>query len=92
MAETLIERFRSSFDHARYEDEYRKKLLKIVKQKQAGKDVHVEPLEEREAPTDILEALRASVEAAKGTKSAGSRNGRAKKTTRKRRPKAKSKA
>ena len=51
-------------------------LLKIVKQKQKGEDVHVEPLEEREAPTDILEALRASVEAAKGAKRAGSRNGR----------------
>ena len=90
MAETLIERFTSSFDHERYEDEYRAKLLKIVKQKQAGKEVHVEPLEKREAPTDMLEALRASVEAAKGARSAGSRNGRSRKTTRKRRQKAKS--
>jgi DNA end-binding protein Ku len=31
MAETLIERFTSSFRHDQYEDEYRKRLLKIVK-------------------------------------------------------------
>ena len=77
MAETLIERFTSSFDHERYEDEYRKKLLKIVRQKQKGKEVHVEELEEREAPTDILEALKASVEAAKGTRNGKSRTKKA---------------
>ena len=53
-------------DHDQYEDEYRKRLLKIVKRKQKGEEVHVEaPWKEREEPTDILEALRASVEAAK---------------------------
>jgi len=77
MAETLIERFTSSFDHERYEDEYRKKLLKIVRQKQKGKEIHVEELEEREAPTDILEALKASVEAAKGTRNGKSRTKKA---------------
>ena len=41
------------------------KLLKIVKQKQKGEEVHIEPQEEREAPADMLEALRASVEAAR---------------------------
>ena len=76
MAGTLIERFTSSFDHERYRDEYRAKLLKIVKQKQKGEDVHVEPQEEPEAPADMLEALRASVEAAR---SGGARNGRHKK-------------
>ncbi|HJR94999.1 MAG TPA: Ku protein [Gaiellaceae bacterium] len=94
MAETLIERFTSSFRHEQYEDEYRKRLLKIVKRKQKGEEIHAEaPAEEREEPTDILEALRASVEAAR---SSGSRNGRknrrAKKTTRKRRTPAKSKS
>ncbi len=75
MAETLIERFTSSFDHTRYEDEYRKRLLQVVKQKQKGDEVHAPPPEEREAPTDILEALRASVEAAKGS---AARNGQGK--------------
>jgi DNA end-binding protein Ku len=90
MAETLIERFTSTFKHDRYEDEYRGKLLKIVKQKQKGEEVRVEPLEEREAPTDMLEALRASVEAAKGRKT--STNGRRRKPARKPRRRTKSKA
>jgi DNA end-binding protein Ku len=64
MAVTLIERFTSSFDHARYEDVYRKRLLKVIAQKRKGKEVHAAPVEEREAPTDLLEALRASVAAA----------------------------
>ena len=100
MAETLIERFTSSFRHDQYEDEYRKRLLKIVKRKQKGEEIHAEaPVEEREEPTDILDALRASVEAAKSgaTSSNGrakktSTNGRGKKTTRKRRTPAKSRS
>jgi DNA end-binding protein Ku len=90
MAETLIARFTSSFDHEQYEDQYRKRLLKVVKQKQKGEEVHLEEPVEREEPTDILEALRASVEAAKGS-AAG--NGRRKtSTSRPRRKRAKSKA
>jgi DNA end-binding protein Ku len=77
MAETLIERFTSTFQHDRYVDEYRSRLLEVVKQKQKGEEVHVEPQEKRDAPTDILEALRASVEAAKGSKA---RTGRAART------------
>ena len=91
MAETLIERFTSSFRHEQYEDEYRKRLLKIVKRKQKGEEIHAEaPVEEREEPTDILDALRASVEAAK--RGATDANGRGKKTTRKRRTPAKSRS
>jgi DNA end-binding protein Ku len=92
MAETLIERFTSTFRHEQYEDEYRGRLLKIVRKKQKGEEVHAEaPAEEREEQPDILEALRASVEAAKGRKT--STNGRGRKTGRRRtRAKAKSKA
>jgi DNA end-binding protein Ku len=90
MAETLIERFTSRFDHDQYEDEYRKRLLKIVKRKQKGEEIHAEePPPEREEPADILDALRASVEAAKAGRSS---NGRGKKTARPRRRRAKSKA
>jgi DNA end-binding protein Ku len=91
MAETLIARFTSTFRHDQYEDEYRKRLLKIVKKKQKGEEIHVEAPVEREAPTDMLEALRASVEAAK---SGASGNGRRKKATKspRRRRRAKSKA
>jgi DNA end-binding protein Ku len=90
MAETLIERFTSSFDHDQYEDEYRKRLLKIVKRKQKGEEIHAEAPEERPEPTDILEALRASVEAARGSSSSG--DGRGKRTARKRRRPTKSRS
>jgi DNA end-binding protein Ku len=73
MAETLIERFTSSFDHTRYEDEYRVRLLEVVKKKRKGEEVHAAPQDQRDAPTDLLEALRASVDAAKGTTRANGR-------------------
>jgi DNA end-binding protein Ku len=91
MAETLIERFTSSFRHDHYDDEYRKRLLKIVKRKQKGEEIHAEaPAEEREEPTDILDALRASVEAARS--SSTSSNGRRRKTARRRRTPAESRS
>lgn len=89
MAATLIERFTTSFDHSRYEDEYRARLLKVIERKRKGDDVHVAPQEEREAPSDLLAALRASVEAAKGTSRA--KNGR-KETARPRTRRARSKS
>jgi DNA end-binding protein Ku len=91
MAESLIERFTSSFDHSRYEDEYRARLLQVVKQKQKGAEVQAPPPEEREAPPDILEALRASVEAAKGARS-GAGNGRPRRRQTRKRKTAKSRS
>jgi DNA end-binding protein Ku len=76
MAKALIERFTTSFDHTQYKDEYRARLLRVVKHKQAGDEVHAPPEEKREAPTDILEALRASVEAAKGSTATNGRRKR----------------
>jgi len=75
MAGTLIERFTSSFDHSKYEDEHRARLLAVVKRKRKGEDVHAPPEEERSAPEDLLDALRASVESAKRSKGSPS-NGR----------------
>ena len=69
MALDLIDRFRGPFEPEKYEDTYRSALLSVIERKRKGKEVHVEPQAEREAPTDLLEALRASVEA-------HSRNGR----------------
>ena len=73
MAQTLIDRFTSDFDHGKYEDKYRQRLLKIVKQKHRGEEVHAPEREKQDAQPDLLEALRASVDAAKSTK-----NGRSK--------------
>ena len=80
MAATLIERFTTSFDHSRYEDEYRARLLTVIERKRKGDDVHAAPQEEREAPSDLLAAFRESVEAAKGTSRA--KNARAAKPKR----------
>lgn len=77
MAEALIDRFTTSFDHEKYEDEYRARLLDVVKRKQKGEEVHVPREEKGEEAPDLLEALKASVEAARG-----SRNGRPRKPSR----------
>jgi DNA end-binding protein Ku len=87
MAESLIDKFTSSFDHGKYEDEYRKRLLAVVRKKRKGQEVHAPAAEEREAPPDLLEALHASVAAAKGS----SGNGRRTKKRAKSRARAKSK-
>ena len=89
MAKSLIDRFTTSFDHEKYEDEYRARLLEVVKRKQRGDEVHAPPEPDREAPSDLLDALRASVEAAKATGRTRSRKTTAAKP---RRPRSKSKA
>ena len=68
LARSLVDRLAGDFDHAKYEDTYRKKLLEVVRRKRRGEEVHAAPREDRDAPTDLLAALRASVEAAKGGK------------------------
>jgi DNA end-binding protein Ku len=73
LAEALIDRFTTHFDHAKYEDEYQRRLREIVKRKRKGEEIHAAAPEEREPPADLLDALRASVEAAKQTQ-----NGRTK--------------
>lgn len=75
LAQTLIDRFTSDFDHSKYEDQYRKRLLKIVKRKQQGEEVHPPARKKQEAAPDLLEALRASVDAAKGSKNGRSKAG-----------------
>jgi DNA end-binding protein Ku len=64
MAGALIERYAGSFDIEKYRDTYRESLLKLIKAKQRGRDVHTgnaETDESEKPPTDLLEALRESV-------------------------------
>jgi DNA end-binding protein Ku len=75
MAETLIDRFTSTFKHEKYRDEYTDRLLDIVKRKRKGEEIHAAPPEEREEQPDLLEALRASVDAAKSKSKSSSRSG-----------------
>jgi DNA end-binding protein Ku len=84
MAETLIDRFTSTFKHEKYRDEYTDRLLDIVKRKRKGEEIHAaaEGEEQEETAPDLLEALRASVESAKSKSSSRSvsksRSGRSK--------------
>jgi DNA end-binding protein Ku len=66
MAEQLIDNFAGDFDPSKYKDTYRDKLCQIIRAKRAGKEVHHAPEVEEQAPPDLLEALRASIEAAGG--------------------------
>ena len=70
----LIESLSGDFKAGKYEDEYRKRLLAVVKAKRKGKEVHAAAPEEPEAPTDLLEALRESIE--RHSRSGGRRNGK----------------
>jgi DNA end-binding protein Ku len=73
MATALIDQFTGSFEPEKYEDTYRETLVKIIKAKQKGKTIEAPEPEPDEEPADLLEALRASVEAAK--KGSGARRG-----------------
>jgi DNA end-binding protein Ku len=72
MAEQLIEHFKGTFDPGDYRDTYRDALCEIIEAKRKGEEIRVEREPEPEAPTDLMSALRASVEGAKrrGSKTA----------------------
>lgn len=65
MADALVELLSGDFDAKEYGDTYRESLMGIIQQKLEGREIVSAP----EAPvaqvTDLMEALRASVEAAK---------------------------
>jgi DNA end-binding protein Ku len=69
MALTLIEGFSGDWSPEKYEDTYTEALRDVVKAKRRGKDVHElrEPAEE-EAPPDLMEALRLSIEQSQRTR------------------------
>jgi DNA end-binding protein Ku len=75
MAQELIDRFSGPFKPEKYKDTYTDALKKVVRAKQQGKEVHVAPeeAEEAEAP-DLMEALQASISAARKKKRAASRS------------------
>jgi DNA end-binding protein Ku len=66
MAEQLIDSFSGDWKPEKYEDTYRDALMKVIKAKQKGQEVHAKAEPEEEAPTDLMSALRASIESAKG--------------------------
>jgi DNA end-binding protein Ku len=66
MAKRLIESFTGDWKPERYKDTYRDALCEVIKAKRKGKEIHRAPEAEEEEPTDIMAALRASLEASRG--------------------------
>ncbi len=72
MATELIERFTGPFEPEKYHDVYREALLGVIKAKQKGKPVPIEAESEPLVP-DLMEALRASLDAHQGRPSRSKR-------------------
>ena len=67
MARQLIQQLSDDFDPGRFHDEYHAALKKLIERKAAGKEIAVpQPSEEPRPVADLMEALKASVEAVKG--------------------------
>ena len=64
MAKALVNSLAAEWDPSKYTDEYRENLLKIIKAKLKGKEVHLEAAaESRQAEVvDLMERLRRSLE------------------------------
>jgi len=65
MAISLIENLSDTFDPERYHDEYQAALKKLIGAKVEGAPLPAAPSERGEKIVDLMEALRASVEATK---------------------------
>jgi DNA end-binding protein Ku len=65
MAKTLIENLTSDWNPEEFTDEYREALLKIVEAKIAGEEIEMVEAEPTAKVVDLMEALKASVAAAK---------------------------
>jgi DNA end-binding protein Ku len=77
IAEQLIDSLATDWDPARYTDTYRERVLALIERKARGEDVVVEEPEQAPEVTDLMEALRASVEASKQRRKGGARAMRA---------------
>jgi DNA end-binding protein Ku len=72
----LVEAMSVEWDPTRYDDEYRKRLQKVVRDKRKGKTIKApEPVGEPSPVPDLMEALRASLEAARGNGDGGNGDG-----------------
>jgi len=65
MAKALIDNLTEPWNPAAYKDEYREALLEVVEKKIAGEEIEVVPEAAPARVVDLMDALKASVEAAK---------------------------
>ncbi len=82
MARSLIQNLTSGWKPEEYTDDYREKLLEIVEKKVEGKEIEVVEAPEPSKVVDLMEALKASVEAT--TKKAAAKPGNKKAAPKKR--------
>ena len=68
MAESLIDLMAGSFEPQEYHDEFRTALLEKIEAKAEGHKTQAEPEAEPTKVIDLMDALKASIEAAKGSK------------------------
>jgi DNA end-binding protein Ku len=66
MAQQLIDSFSGDWKPEQYKDTYRDALCEVIEAKRKGKEVHVAAEPEEGQPTDLMAALRASVQASRG--------------------------
>ena len=65
LATSLIEALAANFEPEKYKDEYRENLIQMIESKKQGNVVVATPEPHREKVVDIMEALKASLSAAK---------------------------
>jgi DNA end-binding protein Ku len=86
MAVSLIENLSTSFEPAKYQNEYRQALWELIESKIVGKEVvAAAPVADRDNVVDLMEALKASVKLAEETRQADQANSKSHKATRSRR-------
>lgn len=68
MADSLVELLQEPFDPSKYQDAYREALLEVIEAKMQGGEVRAQPEVAETGVIDLMDALRASVEAAKAKK------------------------
>lgn len=73
MARQLIESLSTDWEPERYQDDYRERVLEMIERKAEGEEIVVVPDGERESGdvVDLMAALEASLQAARGTTGAG---------------------
>jgi DNA end-binding protein Ku len=83
MAQQLIDSLTAEFDPSKYHDTYRERVLELIERKAAGEEIAVAPeAPEPAAVPDLMAALEASLQDAKGRERKPPRKTPAKKPTR----------
>ncbi|MET9361647.1 Ku protein [Streptomyces sp. NPDC006632] len=74
MAQQLIDTLSMSWDPGQFHDTFQEKVAALIEAKRAGESVEkAEPAPEPSPAVDLMEALRASVEGARGPKDSGAK-------------------